>query len=64
MHIIDVDLRRANGEGMGHRMSDPGCSFFGWTGPEAFCVDEVVGVFIEEGLKIVLGPRMLISVEK
>ncbi|WP_330450036.1 hypothetical protein FLP41_07115 [Paracoccus marcusii] len=36
-------------------MSDASCAFFGWTGPEAFCVDEVVGVFVQDGLKIVLG---------
>ena len=54
MHVIDVDLRRADGQGLGHGASDADCTFLGRAGAETFGIDEIVGVFVQDGLKIVL----------
>jgi hypothetical protein len=40
---------------VGHGAGYAGCAFLGWAGTEALCIDEVVGVFVQDGLKIVLG---------
>ena len=50
LHVIDVDLRRADSEGLGHGASDTDCAVVGWAGAETFGIDEVMCVFVQDGL--------------
>ena len=54
MQVIDVDLRGSDGQGRGHRAGDARRSFCWRPSTQAFRIDEIVSVFIQHGLEVLV----------